>query len=242
MSNSPYKSVGDTYKTRARFAQLDLEIFQRLQAQGFDPKVIVDVGASDGSWSKDIVEIFPQAQFHLFEPLVAHAPAYGAIMAENLRIHDNFFLHGQALGPQDGSVNINVFPNLVASTALAMDGSGLEVEPVTVPMATIDALCGRGELPPPQVIKIDTQGYELAILQGAVQTLPQVGVLLLECWLYRGYGPQTPLLTELADWLLPFNFRLWDVGDVYRDAQDGLATLDCVFINTALGLTPDWFY
>jgi hypothetical protein len=123
-----------------------------------------------------------------------------------------------------------------------MDGSGLDVTPVQVPMTTIDALMAAGSVKQPQVIKVDTQGYELSILRGAVKTLPKVSVLLLECWLYRGYGSQTPLLTEIADWLRSINFRLWDIGDTYRGEDDSLATVDCVFINTQLGLTPSWYY
>ena len=242
MTNSAYKSVADTYKTREKFAQLDLEMFQRLQAKGLSPQVIYDVGASDGSWSRDIVEVFPQSQFYLFEPLVNHAPAYQQFMTESLKLHDNFHLYGVALGEREGTVTLNVFPNLVASTALPMEGSGLALSPVTVPVLTLDGLVKRGELPIPQIIKIDTQGYEWSILKGAVQILPQVSVLLLECWLYRGYGPQTPLFTELANWLLGLGFRLWDLGDEYRDERGGLATVDCLFLNVASDICPAWHY
>lgn len=242
MKNPPYQSVGDTYKTRDKFAQLDQEIFRRLQALGFSPQVIFDIGASDGSWSKDIVEVFPNAEFHLFEPLVDHAPAYQAIMAENLKQHPHFHLHKLALGKKEGVVTVNIFPNLVASTVIDMDGSGLDITPVKVPMTTIDSLMTAGLITEPQVIKIDTQGYELSILQGAMNTLPQVSVLLLECWLYRGYGSQTPLLTDIIHWLRSLNFRLWDIGDTYRSENDGLATVDCVFVNTQVGLTPSWYY
>jgi hypothetical protein len=113
---------------------------------------------------------------------------------------------------------------------------------VEVPLLTLDSAITRFNLPQPQVIKVDTQGNELSILQGAVQTLPKVDVLFLECWLHRGYGSQTPLLTEIAQWLLPFDFRLWDVSEPYRDPSGQLTTLDCIFINANAGLTPDWYY
>jgi len=111
-----------------------------------------------------------------------------------------------------------------------------------VQMLTIDDAIARLGLPHPQVIKIDTQGSELSILKGAVKTLPKVDVLFLECWLYRGYGKKTPLLTEIADWLLSFNFRLWDLADAYRDQAGVLTTLDCIFVNTQAGIAPIWYY
>ena len=119
---------------------------------------------------------------------------------------------------------------------------GQKTIPVEIPMLSMDEAIATFNLPNPQVIKIDTQGSELSILKGAIETLPKVDVLILECWLYRGYGKETPLLTEIADWLLPFNFRLWDIAEPYRDPDDILTTLDCIFINTKSAIAPDWYY
>jgi hypothetical protein len=86
-------------------------------------------------------------------------------------------------------------------------------------------------LPIPQVIKMDTQGCELNILQGAAKSLAKVEVLLLECWLTRAYGPSTPLLLEVADWLQGFDFHLWDLGNAWRDSAGVLVAQDCLFLN-----------
>lgn len=49
MEATNYKSVGETYKTTARLAQLALDVFQRLKNLGYQPQVIFDIGASNGS-------------------------------------------------------------------------------------------------------------------------------------------------------------------------------------------------
>jgi FkbM family methyltransferase len=242
MENSTYKSVGDTYKTKARFAQVDQEALILFKSLGYNPKIIYDVGASDGSWSKDIYEVLPDASFYLFEPLVDRVPAYKAIMAENLESHSAFHLNKCALGEENGERLINIFPNIVGSTALEIATEGLDITQVKVPLFTIDKAIQEFSLPKPNVIKIDTQGFELSILKGAMETLPTVDVLFLECWLYRAYGKNTPLLTEIADWLLAFNFRLWDVGDNYRDDKGVLTALDCIFVNSNSGITSSWYY
>lgn len=242
MENSNYKSVGDTYKTKDRFAQVDQEAFLLFKSLGYNPKIIYDVGASDGSWSKDIYEVVPTASFYLFEPLIDYVPAYKAIMSENLKAHAAFNLNKCALGDNNGERLINVFPNIVGSTALEIATEGLDVTQVKVPLFTIDKAIQVFGLPKPNVIKIDTQGFELSILNGAIKTLPSVDVLFLECWLYRAYGQNTPLLTEIADWLLTFNFRLWDTGDNYRDDKGILTALDCIFVNSQSEITPNWYY
>jgi len=242
MENSPFKSVADTYKTKERFAQVDQEAFLRFKNLIYNPKTIYDIGASDGSWSKDIYEVLPTASFYLFEPLVDHVAAYSAIVEENLEKHSSFSLHKFALGEKSGEIFINVFPNIVGSTALEIVTDGLGVTQVRVPVFTLDNAIQQLDLPQPNVIKIDTQGCELSILKGAEKTLPFVDVLFLECWLYRAYGINTPLLTEIAEWLLNFNFRLWDIGDNYRDDKGVLTALDCIFVNTKSGITLDWYY
>ncbi|AIE75321.1 FkbM family methyltransferase [Synechocystis sp. CS-94] len=222
--------------------QLDRQVFRRLARLGYQPQVIFDVGASNGGWSYYMSQVVKEADFHLFEPLVDHVPDYQGLMAEVLRVYPSFHLHKYALGDRDGTVTVNVFNDPASSTTLPMPEGCPPTTPVSVPMLTLDSALVKLNLPQPQVIKIDTQGNELSILQGATQTLTRVDVLFLECWLYRGYGPATPLLTEIAHWLLPLNFRLWDVSEPYRGPQGELTTLDCIFINTAAGLSPSWYY
>ncbi|MFN5515074.1 MAG: FkbM family methyltransferase [Cyanobacteriota bacterium] len=242
MPLSSLKSVGDTFKTREKFAQLDQEAFLRLKSLGYQPQIIFDIGASDGSWSKDIVEVLPDATFHLFEPLIPFSDPYRVVLEQHLARYPNFIFHGWALGEKEGEASMTVFPNFVASSMIETTGAVEGGQVVTVPVKTLTGLVSSNQLPIPDVIKIDTQGYELAILKGSREILPQVGVLILECWLYRGYGAQTPLLTEIADWLLLFGFRLWDIGETYRNDNGVLGTLDCLFVNTQIGLAPSWFY
>lgn len=55
--------------------------------------------------------MLPKAEFHLFEPLIDYDPAYRAIILKNLRLYP-------ALGEKSGQVTMNIFPHLVASSAL----------------------------------------------------------------------------------------------------------------------------
>jgi FkbM family methyltransferase len=222
--------------------QLDRKVFKRLKKLGYNPQTIFDVGASNSGWSYYINKVLPEAEFYLFEPLIDYSTEYGGLMSEILRVFSSFHLFKYALGDKSETVTMNIFENVVSSTALNISDIGQKTIPVKVPMLTLDKAIATFNLPNPQVIKIDTQGSELSILKGAIQTLPKVDVLFLECWLYRGYGKDTPLLTEIADWLLPFNFRLYDIAEPYRNPDDVLTTLDCVFVNTKSAIAPDWYY
>jgi hypothetical protein len=119
----------------------------------------------------------------------------------------------------------------VNSTALPLNYAPPDARPVEVDMLTIDYVVEEFQLGVPEVIKMDTQGCELSILQGGTRTLPKVDVLLLECWLTRAYGPTTPLLLEVADWLRQFDFHIWDLANAWRDDSGVLVAQDCLFLN-----------
>ena len=46
----------------------------RLKSLGFAPAVIYDIGAYRGGWTRVAAEVFPEAQFVLFEANGDHAP------------------------------------------------------------------------------------------------------------------------------------------------------------------------
>jgi FkbM family methyltransferase len=190
------------------------------------------VGASNGSWSESITQDFPGARYHLFEPLAAHVPEYVERLPAVLGAHPHFTLLQVALGGHVGQTTMHWFPNYYASTTLPMDDPGHTVRPIQVPVTTLDYLVGAGGLPCPNLLKIDSQGSELIILEGAQQVLPQIDVLLLETWVWRGYEGKAPLLFDLVTWLAERHFFLWDIAGQYRDHADVLTGVDCFFVNT----------
>jgi FkbM family methyltransferase len=215
-----------------RLTDTDRERFRHLKNLGLDLARFFDVGASIGRWSSRVSVDFPHATFNLFEPLIDHAPSYRLKMETTLARHPNFRLHKTALGPECKRTWMYLYPeNLVGSTALPLGSTPAGAQRVEVDMLTLDYVVKEFRLPVPQVIKMDTQGCELNILEGATRTLPEVEVLLLECWLTRAYGESTPLLFEVAEWLRQFDFHLWDLGNAWRDAEGVLVAQDCLFLN-----------
>jgi FkbM family methyltransferase len=215
-----------------RLTDTDRERFRHLRKLGLEINHFFDIGASIGRWSSRVSQDFPNAKFVLFEPLIEHAAAYRAKMESTLARHPDFQLYKVALGAECKKARMFLYPeNLVGSTALPLRHTPADARCVEVDMLTIDYVIEEFQIPVPQVIKMDTQGCELSILQGATKTLPKVDVLLLECWLTRAYGESTPLLLEVAQWLREFGFHLWDLGNAWRDPAGVLVAQDCLFLN-----------
>ena len=107
-------------------------------------------------------------------------------------------------------------------------------EQVSVPRFTLDEFVERNSLVAPNVMKLDVQGAERLILSGGFRTMRKADVLFLETWLKRGYGPETPLLTEMIDFLEEAGFTLVDLGEQFRDERRRVYSVDAVFYSDRL--------
>jgi len=204
-------------------------VLRDLIPRGYSPPVVYDVGASTGVWSDCIAEVLPGSQFHLFEPLSEIVDFYKRDLQKRLQRRPNLRLHPIALGDTNGSAVMFVAQDGYGSS-LNDRGDIPEVKArVSVPKRRLDQYVAEQRLPLPQIIKIDSQGAEGVILRGAGDLLKHVQLLFLECWLKRGYGPNTPLLTEITEWLAPIGFSPVEIGECFYDDWHRLYSLDVVF-------------
>ncbi|MBW4604815.1 MAG: FkbM family methyltransferase [Calothrix sp. FI2-JRJ7] len=216
------KTTGDiTYK--------DKEKLTRIKQLGFSPTCVCDIGASDGSWTKSISEVFPDASFHMFEPQ-AEAPEYKEGLAEVINSDIQCVLHPFALGSESAKLSLSISPNPLGSSLLVEGNSKYFPSSTVVDIIPLDEMVKQSAIPYPQLLKLDVQGYELEILKGATSVLKHVEVILVESWLVRGYGSKTPLLLELSQWLAQHGFFLFDFSGNYRDERGILVAQDCFFV------------
>lgn len=217
---------------------MDRRCLAQLRKVGLELRHFFDVGACVGGWTRHVRLDFPEATFDMFEPLAEHSP----VLRERLAaVQDGKLcrLHKVALGAETRRATMYMFPdNIPGSTSLELIATPPASEVVEVQMLALDDAISRLGLPIPDFIKMDTQGGELNILKGARKTLPEVQVLMIECWLQRAYGPNTPLLLEIAGWLREFDFYLWDLADQWRDDAGNLGSQDCFFLNARSKASP----
>ena len=227
--------------TKSGFGDIDVARLQSLREKGFNPECIFDIGGSDGSWTRKVQSVFPSTQFHLFEPLADIAGAYTANLESFVSANSNVHLHKVAVGRENGSLLFNHREeNPSASTAIEV-GNKSRYQQVEVPLVTLDSLIGT-KTPVPNMLKIDIQGGELNVLRGCVSNLASIEVLLLETWLSRGYGQSTPMIHELMNFLLPFGFFMFDVGDCWRNANGSLISQDFYFVNERSEMASDYSF
>jgi FkbM family methyltransferase len=203
----------------------------------FGIDLILDVGANTGQFSLELRSFGYQGRIVSFEPLsAAHALLEKAAISDS-----NWQVHRRcAVGDRDGEVEINVSGNSVSSSILpileshssAAQGSAY-VGVERVPLVRLDTVApaylkdGRSAF-----LKIDTQGFEWHVLEGAVQVLPNFRGVLCELSLVPLYEGQH-LWMDVLDRLQRAGFTLWSLQPGFVDPRDGRTLqLDAIFFRS----------
>jgi FkbM family methyltransferase len=202
----------------------------RLKSLGFTPAVIYDIGAYRGGWTRLAAEVFPAAQFVLFEANRDHA---GDLTASGRR-------HViAALGDSDGGTRAFHVPRQgdVTGASLYVENTAhygqanLQVREVET--VRLDTLVARERLPPPDLIKIDVQGAELEVLAGAAETLRGTAALIVEVS-FVDYNKGGPLAAQVIGAVDRLGFRCADLCEVHRSAGNFVLQLDLLLVRPAL--------
>jgi FkbM family methyltransferase len=203
-------------------------LLARAAARGLKVKTWIDVGASDGAWSLQARRHFPTARFLLFEPLAERETALAQLARQT-----GFEYISAAAGAAPGTVAFAVDPLLDGSGVAAPDANATRA----VPVETIDRAVAARALPGPFGVKLDTHGYEIPVLEGAVQTLAAAELLVIEAYNFS-LVPGCLRFHELCAWLEARGFRCCDLADPMRRPRDGvLWQMDLAFART----TSPWF-
>jgi len=193
----------------------------RLATRNFQFGSVIDVGASDGRWSAELLPHFSSARYLCIEAFPAHEPGLKAFVAS----HPQAEYVLCAAGDREGEITFRTSDMLGGWATYSAAGPGC----IQVPMKPIDQLVAARQLPAPFLIKLDTHGFEVPILEGAARTLEQTEVLIVEVYNFPGPPPALPFY-EFCRCLSAKGFRCLDLFDpLYRPHDDAFWQMDLLF-------------
>jgi len=193
------------------------KLFASLQRLNFAPRHIVDVGANRGGWSRTALRYFPDAHYTLVEPQPGMLAQLQDLLSANPRIR----LHSVGAGPVAGVLPFTIHQRDDSCTfsLSAEEAYGQGLTQIRVPVATLDAMLRESTFPPPDMVKIDAEGFDLEVLKGATSAIESCEVLLVEAGVMNRKFAND--LRSVVNRLADVGFRPFDVTDLNRTQRHG---------------------
>jgi len=196
----------------------------------FNINYVIDIGANVGQFSVEILDNGFKGEIISFEPLTS---AYSELV-KNSKKYNNWTIYPKsAIGNTDGEIEINISNNSVSSSILNISKKHIDASNESryigiekVRIHKLDSLFSIEQLKDKNIfIKIDTQGFEWQVLEGASNILEDTKGLLCELSfdkLYEGQHLWQEIITKLEQ----YNFKLWSLQYGLTDKTTG-QTLQC---------------
>jgi FkbM family methyltransferase len=198
--------IGQSPGPSARDSRLNF--FALLQRLEFQPKHIIDVGAHRGSWTRDAIRFFPEAQYTLVEPQNDLRESIQDLVDHGCRLN---WIHAGA-GDRAGILPLNLAER-DDSNSFVLPASGARPS-APVQIRTINEIVGTMGWPLPDIIKIDAEGFDLKVFAGASDFHGKTEVFFIEALVCASGYENT--FSEVTRRLDEAGYRLIDITDLNR--------------------------
>jgi len=205
---------------------------QNLKRKNVEPAVIIDVGAYEGLWTLDVLEVFPFAKIMMVEAQKTKEPFLKAIKEKQQNVE-----YAISLLSSD-NVSIKTFAeNETASHIVNNEESGGIYKKIQT--QTLDTLLESKQFPLPDFLKLDVQGHEMQVLKGAERSLAHSTVCLLEIS-FLNLGDDFPLFADMISFMDKKDFQAYDISQFMRRPFDkALYQADIFFVNKNSSLVSE---
>ncbi len=186
---------------------------------------ILDVGANEGQFVKELRFYGYRDKVLSFEPLLE---AHEKLIEFSKDDNDWEIFRPIALGNKNIKNIINISKNSVSSSILNMSEEHIANSPdsrfiskQSIEEIKLDDIFNELKIENKNLfLKIDTQGYEFQVLEGAQKNLHLFKGILVEVSLTELYEGQKPWL-EIINLIQSHGFKLWSVDRGFTNKKNG---------------------
>lgn len=202
---------------------------QRFVAADARP-LVLDVGANEGQTVQRFKSTFPDCVIHSFEP-----GAETFVKLQEQTAHErNVFAWNYALGAEEGRLPFfeNTNSDMSSFLKLGDDGWGSVHRQNEVEVMTVDRFLAKHHIKTVDVLKSDTQGYDLEVFKGADQAMRDGRIKLLFTELtFSNLYAGTPRFDELYRYVMDRGFRLVSIYE-FTHQNDLAGWSDALFVHS----------
>lgn len=200
-----------------------------------DEPVVIDVGFHDGASTNAILQARPKARVTSFDPSRFALESYKALLSADKRVS---FIN-QALSSEPGELDFHDYDNMCNSFAVRNEMG--DTKPITykVPVSTLDIHCRDHGIDRVNFLKVDAEGFDLNVLEGARELLTNQKIDLFMFEFATGWLDSKRYLWEADKYLSALPYRLYHLFNgflcplVYDVSIDSCAVLPAMYVGVS---------
>lgn len=205
---------------------------QNLKRKNFYPATVLDIGAYEGLWTLDLLEVFPKARVLMVEAQKNKEPFLKSLKEKYQHIDYAISL----LSSEDGTIKFFEENETASHVVTRVDPA---IQYYQLQTQSLDKLLEVKQFPFPDLLKLDVQGHEMEVLKGAENSLKHATICLLEISLIN-LGDDVPLLAEMIAFMDDKGFQAYDISQFIRRPFDkALYQVDMFFVKKDSFLVAD---
>lgn len=195
---------------------------------------VIDVGANIGQFAYMVHSVWPQIPIYSFEP----DKECFIKLEETFK---RFAVPGKcfpvAVSDQQGQSQFYLYDNRANNSfLLRQDGEQAVSRAITVPCITLNGLENEMSVLKCPMLKIDVQGFEMAVLRGATSLLKHCKYVQIEVSFQHAYQGNAHV-ADVFSAMREHGFSCFDILDLLRMPKaegHGIREADLLFVNESL--------
>ena len=178
----------------------------------FMPNHIVDVGANHGTWTREAIKYFPHSQFTLFEPQYWLENSIKDILSTNNKVSFNAF----GVGKTKGTFKFTIVDrdDSCSFKYSEEEAKNMGFDQIDLPVVTLNDFFKENGLSIPDLVKIDAEGLDLDVLEGASDFFGKTEIFLVEAAVVNDNIKNTVL--KVLEYMDKMGYKLFDITDLNR--------------------------
>lgn len=207
-----------------------------LRAKGFSPRVAIDIGGFVGEWTVMCREIWPDTSVCIFEPQQDKQAGLKALAQRLGRVE----VKPTCLG-ETPDTTVEFYLEETGSSTMQMI-TRPDARKVVMPSTTLARAVAGTPFEKPDIVKIDVQGAELAVMRGGLEVIRHAEVVMLEVSFIEEYKG-APLFYDIVTFMHAQGFVVHDIAYIWRNTcSRSMNEADIIFTRADSRLRDPSFY
>ncbi len=204
-----------------------LSLFTTMRYMGFEPKHIIDIGANHGTWTREILKYSPNAYYTLIEPQNWLKPSFQDLL-ENNRI--TYYPVGAGKTAGSFKFTISDRDDSCSFRYSEEEAQAKGFEQIEIPIKTLNEIVLENQDKPfPDLVKIDAEGLDLEVLEGASDLFGKTEVFMVEVAVFNKTFDNT--IQKMIKYMSDKDYVLFDITDLNRPFEPKVLWLmELVFV------------